>query len=44
MDGRQYMGMERSTFVIGPDGKIKDVFRKVKPAQHDKLVLTALST
>jgi thioredoxin-dependent peroxiredoxin len=44
MYGRKYMGMERSTFVIGPDGKIKDVFRKVKPAQHDKLVLTALST
>jgi peroxiredoxin Q/BCP len=44
MYGRKYMGIERSTFVIGPDGKIKDVFRKVKPANHDKLVLKALST
>jgi peroxiredoxin Q/BCP len=42
MYGRTYMGMERSTFVISPDGKIKDVFRKVKPAEHDELVLGAL--
>ncbi|HEX4734829.1 MAG TPA: thioredoxin-dependent thiol peroxidase [Thermoleophilaceae bacterium] len=43
MYGKKYMGMERSTFVIGPDGQIKDVFRKVKPAQHDDLVLGALN-
>jgi peroxiredoxin Q/BCP len=43
MYGRTYMGNERTTFVIGPDGKIKDVFRKVKPAEHDKLVLGALT-
>ncbi len=43
MYGRKYMGMERSTFVIGPDGVIQNVFRKVKPAEHDKLVLGALS-
>ncbi|MEA2492096.1 MAG: thioredoxin-dependent peroxiredoxin [Thermoleophilaceae bacterium] len=43
MYGRTYMGMERSTFVIGPDGKILHVFRKVKPAKHDNLVLGALS-
>jgi thioredoxin-dependent peroxiredoxin len=43
MYGRKYMGMERSTFVIGPDGKIEHVFRKVKPADHDKLVLGALN-
>jgi thioredoxin-dependent peroxiredoxin len=42
MYGRQYMGNERTTFVIGPDGKLKDVFRKVKPAEHDDLVLGAL--
>jgi thioredoxin-dependent peroxiredoxin len=40
--GREYMGNERTTFVIDPDGKIKDVFRKVKPAEHDELVLGAL--
>lgn len=43
MYGRKYMGMERSTFVISPDGTIKDVFRKVKPAEHDELVLGALA-
>src|SRR5581483_11536465 len=43
MYGRKYMGAERSTFVIGPDGVIKDVFRKVKPAEHDDLVLGALA-
>jgi thioredoxin-dependent peroxiredoxin len=43
MYGRKYMGMERSTFVIGPDGKVISVFRKVKPAEHDNLVLGALT-
>jgi thioredoxin-dependent peroxiredoxin len=43
MYGRTYMGNERTTFVIGPDGKVKDVFRKVKPAEHDALVLGALN-
>jgi thioredoxin-dependent peroxiredoxin len=43
MYGRTYMGNERTTFVIGPDGVIKDVFRRVKPAEHDALVLGALS-
>jgi peroxiredoxin Q/BCP len=43
MYGRTYMGNERTTFVIGPDGVVKDVFRKVKPAEHDELVLGALA-
>jgi peroxiredoxin Q/BCP len=43
MYGREYMGTERSTFVIGPDGVIKDILRKVKPAEHDQRVLAALS-
>ncbi len=43
MYGRTYTGNERSTFVIGPDGKIKEVLRKVKPAEHDDLVLRALT-
>jgi peroxiredoxin Q/BCP len=42
MYGRTYMGNERTTFVIGRDGVITDVFRKVKPAEHDDLVLGAL--
>ncbi|MBV8955875.1 MAG: thioredoxin-dependent thiol peroxidase [Solirubrobacterales bacterium] len=41
--GRTYMGNERTTFVIGPDGTIKDVLRNVKPAEHDDLVLGALA-
>ena len=43
MYGRTYMGMERSTFVIDPEGIVTHVFRKVKPAEHDKLVLGALA-
>ncbi|HEV3056262.1 MAG TPA: thioredoxin-dependent thiol peroxidase [Solirubrobacteraceae bacterium] len=43
MYGRTYLGNERSTFVIDPDGKIKAVLRKVKPAEHDELVLNALA-
>ena len=42
MYGRTYMGNERTTFVIGPDGKIREVFQSVKPAEHDELVLGAL--
>ncbi len=43
MYGREYMGMERSTFVIGPDRSVIDVLRQVKPAAHDQLVLAALA-
>jgi peroxiredoxin Q/BCP len=42
MYGRKYMGNERTTFVISPDGTIKDILRKVKPAEHDELVLAAI--
>jgi thioredoxin-dependent peroxiredoxin len=42
MYGRKYMGVERTTFVIGADGVIQEVFRRVKPAEHDELVLGAL--
>ena len=43
MYGRTYMGNERTTFVVAADGRIKDILRKVKPAQHDDLVLAAVS-
>jgi len=37
--GRDYMGIERSTFVVGPDGRIEHVLAAVKPAEHlDQLV------
>jgi peroxiredoxin Q/BCP len=42
MYGRTYMGNERTTFVIGEDGVVADVLRKVKPKEHDGLVLGAL--
>jgi peroxiredoxin Q/BCP len=42
MYGRKYMGNERTTFVIGPDGEVVRVLRRVKPAEHDELVLGAL--
>jgi thioredoxin-dependent peroxiredoxin len=40
--GREYMGNERTTFVIAPDSTIKDILHKVKPAEHDDLVLAAI--
>jgi thioredoxin-dependent peroxiredoxin len=42
MYGKTYFGNERTTFVVGPDGKVAAVLRKVKPAEHDELVLAAL--
>ena len=42
MYGKKYMGAERTTFVIDPEGTVAEVFRKVKPAEHDDLVLAAL--
>jgi peroxiredoxin Q/BCP len=42
MYGKKYMGVQRATFIIGPDGKVAKVFPKVSPKQHDKLVLKAL--
>ena len=39
---KTYFGNERTTFVIDADGKVARVLRKVKPAEHDALVLAAL--
>ena len=41
MYGRKYMGVERSTFLIGTDGKIAQVWRKVKVPGHAEAVLQA---
>ena len=41
--GRTYMGVSRSTFVIGSDGTIEKVFHKVKPATHADDVLAVLA-
>jgi len=40
--GRTYMGIARTTFVIGPDGTVEKVMRNVKPATHAEDVLAVL--
>jgi len=40
--GREYMGVFRTTFIIGKDGKIKKIFDKVKPEGHEEEVLNVL--
>jgi peroxiredoxin Q/BCP len=42
--GRTYMGVERSTFVIGADGNVKKVMHKVKPDTHADDVLATLKS
>ena len=42
MYGRKYMGVERTTVVIDPEGRIARVFEKVKPAGHAEQVMAAL--
>jgi peroxiredoxin Q/BCP len=42
MYGRKYMGIERTTFVMGPDGKLQRIFAKVKPLGHAAEVLEAV--
>jgi peroxiredoxin Q/BCP len=41
MYGKKYMGIDRSTFLIGPDGTIARVWRKVKVPGHVDEVLAA---
>ena len=43
MFGRKYMGVLRTTFVIGPDGRIAKVFSGVKPEGHADEVARFLS-
>ncbi len=43
MYGRKFFGNERTTFVIDGEGVVREVLRKVRPAQHDELVLGALA-
>lgn len=42
MYGKKVMGVARTTFVIGPDGKIVHIFEKVKPEGHAEEVLEYL--
>ena len=43
MYGKKYMGVERTTFVIDPKGKIKKIFPKVKVDGHAEEVLAAIA-
>lgn len=42
MYGKKYMGIERATYLIGPDGKIAQIWRKVKVPSHAEAVLEAV--
>jgi len=44
MYGKKVMGVARTTFIIGPDGKIKHIFSKVKPEGHAEEVLAYLKS
>ena len=42
MYGKTYMGIERTTFLISPDGTVRHIWRKVKVAGHVEEVLRQL--
>jgi peroxiredoxin Q/BCP len=41
--GKTYMGVERTSFIVGPDGRIEHVLPRVKPGEHVDLLLEALA-
>jgi len=43
MFGKTFMGVERTTFLIDPQGKIAQIFPSVDPKTHSQQVLTALA-
>lgn len=43
MYGKKTLGIARSTFIIGPDGRVKKVFKAVKTAVHAQQVLATLA-
>ncbi len=42
MYGRKYMGIERSAFLVGPDGRLEETWYKVSPAATVANLLSAL--
>jgi peroxiredoxin Q/BCP len=44
MYGKKYMGTERTTYLIGPDQKIKAILKNVKATGHVELLLQALAS
>lgn len=43
MYGKTYMGVQRATFIIDPEGKVAHVIPKASPKTHDDVVLGALA-
>jgi len=43
MYGKRYMGINRSTYLINPEGKIEKVYAKVKPNEHAAELLEDLN-
>lgn len=43
MYGKKFWGNERTTFLIGPEGRIERILRNVKPDTHSEQVLSALA-
>ncbi|MDY6846534.1 MAG: thioredoxin-dependent thiol peroxidase [Chloroflexota bacterium] len=42
--GREYEGVFRTTYIIGPEGEVKHVFENVKPSEHSKEVLSEVAS
>jgi thioredoxin-dependent peroxiredoxin len=42
MYGKKVMGVARTTFIIGPDGKVEHIFENVKPEGHAEQILAYL--
>ena len=40
--GKKYMGIDRTTFVISPEGKVSAIINGVKPEEHARAVLDAM--
>ena len=43
MYGRKYLGIERTTFIIGPQGKISSIISGIKSEEHAEVVLAQLT-
>lgn len=44
MYGRKYLGIERTTFIIGPQGKITSIIAGIKSEEHAEVVLAQLTS
>ena len=42
MYGKKYLGIDRTTFLVNPEGKIAAIINGVKPEEHAEAVLAAM--